>query len=56
MNQVQTAVVAGHLCLDMLPSLERLPRGQFGARSPPQRHTVHHGMARVGRRDHVPAA
>jgi sugar/nucleoside kinase (ribokinase family) len=31
MNQVQSAVVAGHLCLDIFPSLDHLPRGQFSA-------------------------
>lgn len=28
-NPPLSAIVAGHLCLDIIPSLERLPRGQF---------------------------
>ena len=45
MNQIQGAVVAGHLCLDILPSLAHLPRGQFSAIFQPGR-LVQAGVAR----------
>ena len=45
MNHVQSAIVAGHLCLDILPSLEHLPRGQFSAIFQPGR-LVQVGAAR----------
>jgi sugar/nucleoside kinase (ribokinase family) len=31
MNHAHSAIVAGHLCLDIFPSLDHLPRGQFSA-------------------------
>jgi sugar/nucleoside kinase (ribokinase family) len=45
MNHVQSAVVAGHLCLDIFPSLDHLPRGQFSAIFQPGR-LVQAGAAR----------
>jgi len=45
MNHVQSAIVAGHLCLDIFPNLDHLPRGQFSAIFQPGR-LVQVGAAR----------
>jgi sugar/nucleoside kinase (ribokinase family) len=45
MNQVQSTIVAGHLCLDIFPSLDHLPRGQFSTIFQPGR-LVQAGAAR----------
>jgi sugar/nucleoside kinase (ribokinase family) len=45
MSHVQSAIVAGHLCLDIFPSLDHLPRGQFSAIFQPGR-LVQVGAAR----------
>jgi sugar/nucleoside kinase (ribokinase family) len=45
MNDIQRAIVAGHLCLDIFPSLDHLPRGQFSAIFQPGR-LVQAGAAR----------
>ena len=45
MRHIQSAIVAGHLCLDIFPSLDHLARGQFSAIFQPGR-LVQVGAAR----------